>query len=86
MRNLDGTEFVDVSISANDAAVGKSVQEIAPVAPNECIFISIRREAKVLIPHGDTVFQPGDRLTVFVRSKDVAVLQRCLVENGRLDS
>jgi CIC family chloride channel protein len=86
LRNLDGTEFIDVRIGANDAVVGKTVQEIAPAAPNECIFISIRREGQVLIPHGDTVFQPGDQLTVFVRSKDVTVLQRCLVSNDRRNS
>ncbi|MFC1974845.1 chloride channel protein [Chloroflexota bacterium] len=82
LRDLDGTEFIDVVFGANDAVVGKTVQEIAPAAPNECIFISIRRDGQVLIPHGDTVFQPDDQLTVFVRSKDVAVLQRCLVGNG----
>jgi CIC family chloride channel protein len=81
LRNLDGTEFIDMHLSENDAVVGKTVQEIAPAAPSECIFISIRRDGQVLIPHGDTVFQPGDQLTVFVRSKDVAVLQRCLVGN-----
>jgi CIC family chloride channel protein len=81
LRNLDGTEFIDMHLSENDAVVGKTVQEIASVAPSECIFISIRREGQVLIPHGNTVFQPGDQLTVFVRSKDVAILQHCLVGN-----
>jgi CIC family chloride channel protein len=81
LRNLDGAEFIDVHLGESDAVVGKTVQEIASVAPSECIFISIRRDGQVLIPHGDTVFQPGDQLTAFVRSKDVAILQRCLVEN-----
>jgi CIC family chloride channel protein len=81
LRNLDGTEFIDVRIGANDAVVGKTVQEIASLAPHECIFISIRRDGQVLIPHGNTVFQPGDQLTAFVRSKDVAILQRCLGGN-----
>lgn len=78
LRNLDGTEFVDLALQQNDNCVGKTVQELAANLPSECILISIRRDNRVLIPHGDTVFQPGDQITAFIRSKDSEKLHGCL--------
>ncbi len=69
-RNIDGTEFIDVSLANEDSAVGKSILELAPHLPKDAIFVSIRRNDKVLIPHGDTILREGDRITAFVRSED----------------
>lgn len=79
LRNLDGTEFVDLTLQPGDSAVGKNVQQLAASLPDECILISIRRDDRVLIPHGDTVFQPGDHITAFIRSKDAEKLHHCLL-------
>lgn len=70
MQSPEGTEFVELTLSENDPAVGKQLQEIAPALPRECILISIEREGKVLIPHGQTTFQQGDHVTAFLRSDD----------------
>ena len=78
LRNLDGTEFVDITLEADDRAVGKTIQEIASRLPKDSILISIRRDGKVMIPHGNTVLQPGDRITAFVRTNDTGTLFRCL--------
>jgi CIC family chloride channel protein len=78
LRNLDGTEFVDLTLKAGDRAVGQAVQNIASLMPDECILISIRREGRVIIPHGNTIFQPGDHITAFIRSKDAEALHSCL--------
>jgi chloride channel protein, CIC family len=78
LRNLDGTDFVDLTLSADDNAVGKAVQDIAALMPDDCILISIRRDGRVLIPHGDTLFRTGDQITAFVRSKNTEALHRCL--------
>jgi Trk K+ transport system NAD-binding subunit len=82
LRNIDGTEFVDISLQAGDYAVGKSVKDLALKLPEECILISIRRNNRVLIPHGDTRFQPGDQLTAFIRTRDTKKLQGCLRGNA----
>jgi CIC family chloride channel protein len=86
LRNLDGTEFVDITLTVNDRAVGKTIQEIAGLLPKDSILISIRRDGKMLIPHGNTVFQVGDHLTAFVRTQDAEILFRCLKRAGEIDS
>jgi len=78
LRNLDGTEFVDLKLKQGDRAVGQTVEDIACVLPHECILISVRRDGRVLIPHGDTTFQVGDHITAFTRSEDGETLHACL--------
>ena len=78
MRNIDGTEFIDLVLNDESSAVGKSVGELAEKLPNECILISIRRNGKVLIPHGQTELQSGDQITAFIQSKDTEKLYQCL--------
>ena len=78
LYNLDGTEFIDLTLKKNDMAVGKTVQDVAATMPHQCILISIRRNGRVLIPHGNTIFQPEDHITAFVRSNDAESLHQCL--------
>ncbi|MCF6278262.1 MAG: chloride channel protein [Anaerolineales bacterium] len=78
MRNLDGAEFVELVLKDNSPATGKTIGEIACTLPHECILISIRRDGKMLIPHGETQLQAGDQLTAFTRSEDVEMLHKSL--------
>ena len=86
LRNVDGTEFVDITLSQQDCAVGKSVSELAQNLPDDCILISIRRQGRVLIPHGYTTFQPGDHITAFIRSRDSEKLHACLRQGVPIES
>jgi len=78
IRNIDGTEFVELILKEDSPATGKTVGEIANALPHECILISIRREGNLLIPHGNTELRRGDQLTAFIRSKDVEKLYESL--------
>lgn len=78
MRNIDGTEFIDLTLDDNSRAVGKKITEIGALLPNDCILISIRRDGKVLIPHGQTELLSGDQITAFTQSKDVEKVYQCL--------
>lgn len=64
----DGTQFVEFTVSRDSFAVGRRVQDIAGILPDKCILVSISRRGHVLIPHGDTTFEPGDKVTAFVSS------------------
>ena len=75
LRNIDGTEFVEIHLDPDDRVVGRSLQEVAAELPREAILVSVRRRGKVLIPHGDTIFQPGDQVTAFVRSQDIDTIK-----------
>ncbi|MCB9454295.1 MAG: chloride channel protein [Anaerolineaceae bacterium] len=74
----EGTEFVEVTLGQNSPAVGLAVQQLADQLPDECILISITRDNKVLIPHGNTIFKSGDHITAFSRSLDTSRLIHCL--------
>jgi len=78
LDNVDGTEFVVIELGPEDTAVGKTIQELAPNLPHECVLVSIRRDGRLLIPHGDTLLQPGDEITAFIDSDDEAALNSCL--------
>ena len=61
---------MEFSVDFSSFALGKRVQDIAPLLPEKCILVSINRSGHVLIPHGGTVLEEGDRVTAFVSSGD----------------
>ena len=77
-KSPDGTEFIELPLREGDAAVGKTLAEVAKDLPKDCVCVSIRRDGRVIIPHGDTVFQPGDSVTAFVSAKDVEQLFKAM--------
>lgn len=74
LRNLDGTEFVEVVLSEGDASIGQTIQEISRALPQDAILVSIRRDGRVIIPHGTTRFEPGDLVTAFIHTQDIDAL------------
>ncbi len=84
LDNVDGTEFVQIKLGPEDAAVGKTIQELAPGLPHDCVLVSIRRDGRLLIPHGDTRLQPGDEITAFIDDDDKVDLDACL--RGRVEA
>jgi CIC family chloride channel protein len=78
LRNLDGTEFVELTLAEGDRAIGRTIGEIARALPYECVLVSIRRGSAVIIPHGDTVFQAEDHITAFASTSQVQHLHTCL--------
>jgi CIC family chloride channel protein len=80
LRRLDGTEFIEITIPPDAGCVGRTVRELSQALPADAVFVSIRRKnGQVLIPHGDTVIQAGDRITCFASSSAAQALQSCLI-------
>ncbi len=77
-QTAETLEFIEIPVSPQDAVVNKTVQEVAKIMPNDCVLVSIRRDDKVIIPHGDTIFQAGDHITAFTTHEDAEKLFRCL--------
>jgi CIC family chloride channel protein len=65
-------QVLEVDISEEHTFMGKTVKEIAGSLPQDCILVSIRRNNRVIIPHGDTILQKGDHL-VTLASESCAV-------------
>ncbi len=78
LKQQDDTEFVDVYLNADDAVVGQTVQSVAGRLPKDCVLISIEREGRVIIPHGNTIFQSGDHIIAFTRVAQSEQLFDCL--------
>ncbi|MDX1414980.1 MAG: chloride channel protein, partial [Candidatus Promineifilaceae bacterium] len=78
LQQQDETEFVEIYLRAGDPAVGKTLQAIASKLPEDCVLISIERQGRVTIPHGDTIFRVGDHITAYTRHEDAANLFLCL--------
>lgn len=74
--------FVEIHISGDDPVVGKSLSEIAAALPIESVLVSIARDSRLVIPHGNTVFQAGDKVTAFARQTDAQGLIHCFHGNN----
>ncbi|MCA9926494.1 MAG: chloride channel protein [Anaerolineales bacterium] len=80
LRRVDHTEFMEIIIPPNGQAVGKTIADLAPNLPHNCVLVSVRRGGRVLIPHGDTVLQPADMVNVFVSEDDEVQVKDCLTK------
>ena len=67
-------EFVQFEIDDTMPIAGKRIRDLC--LPKECILVSVRRERELIMPHGETVLQTGDRLTALVRQGHQADLQK----------
>ncbi|UCD37948.1 MAG: chloride channel protein [Fidelibacterota bacterium] len=77
-RESESTQVVHIPLSDKDAVVGKTIGEISSLLPADCILVSIERDSKIIIPHGTTTLQAGDRLTAFTRTSAIEELFRSL--------
>jgi CIC family chloride channel protein len=65
LGKLTGTEIIDVEVPSQSPLAHRAVKELK--LPEDCVLVSILRDNRVLIPHGDTLLVPGDRLTALVK-------------------
>ncbi len=72
-----GAEFVELEVTPDMWAAGKRVRELC--LPDECILVSIRRDGQLIIPHGDTLLQPGDRVVALVQQGGLGAFQTALI-------
>ncbi len=87
LRRVDGTEFVEISVTPDAGCVGRTVRELSRVLPADAVLVSIRRRSgQVVIPHGDTVIQAGDRITCFASSTAASSLRSCLLDSISWDA
>ncbi|MCB8966350.1 MAG: chloride channel protein [Ardenticatenaceae bacterium] len=79
LRLVDNTEFLEFQIPVGSPAAHKPLAAMAQNLPHDCVIVSIRRHGSVIIPHGDTVLQPGDLVHTFLRRSDEHQLRCCLL-------
>jgi len=82
VRESDGAEFIEHPLRDEDHAVGLSIRDVAAEAQLDWIIVSVGRAGRTMIPHGDTVLQPGDLLTVLARRDNADEVRRVLSDGG----
>jgi hypothetical protein len=70
------TQFVEGTLAPEAPAAGKRVAEVE--WPRAAVLVSIRREAEVIIPRGDTRLQAGDVVTVLAEREQAEAIRRLL--------
>ncbi len=60
LGKLTGTEFVEIRVDPGSPQAGRQVREV-PLPP-DCLLTTARRGDKVILLHGDTRIQVGDRI------------------------
>ncbi len=71
---FSGAEVLELMIMPHSPLVGRKMSEIP--WPENSLVASIRRGTRLIIPHGDTLLQEGDRLAVVVEPEDKERLYR----------
>ncbi len=70
LAHNDSAGFVEVLLTPDDAAVDRTVLDLSASLPKDCVLVSINRNERVIIPHGNTLLRIGDRITAFVSHED----------------
>jgi CBS domain-containing protein len=55
--------LVEADLAAASPLAGRPVSELA--WPRDCVLVSVTRGDRLIVPRGDVVLQPGDRIAVF---------------------
>lgn len=74
MRSQSGSEVMELVVDKNSLLAGRMVRDIA--LPTQCLLATVRRGHQTMLPRGNTVLQPGDRLTFLAASDTITHLQQ----------
>ena len=78
LGRLTDTEIVEVTIDRDTETVGMPVRALH--LPSHALITSIRRRSDIIIPHGDTLLEPGDQVTMLARTGTAELVTRALLE------
>ena len=70
-------EVLEAEALANSAIVGKPLKDLQ--FPKEALFLCIFRRDEVIIPAGDTVIEPGDRVLILSTGAVIPLVEQALM-------
>ncbi len=82
LRDLAGTDFIEVRVMENADVVGRPVRAVS--WPPHTLLTSIHRDGDLITPEGDTELRVGDTVSAIVHDGHVAEVRELLT--GRPDS
>jgi CIC family chloride channel protein len=81
MEAATGTELVEIVLNASDASVGKQLKDLS--LPSDYVIVSIRRGRRVIVPRGNTLLLPDDRVIALTASHDGSLRKILHEGNGK---
>jgi CPA1 family monovalent cation:H+ antiporter len=70
-------QFIEITVPGNSRVIDKTIAETG--IPRTAVMVSIKREEELIIPRGDTIFQPGDVVTLFCEREYVDSLKELFI-------
>jgi ribosomal protein L19E len=71
------TQFLELTLSDDSAAVGKTIAELA--IPRDAVLVSIQRGEETIIPRGDTALHVGDVVTTLCEHDTIFTVKQILL-------
>ena len=68
--------LVEVTLAEDSPVIGPTIRELD--VPRDATFVAVLREDHVVVPRGDTVFQPGDEVIALVTPDSEDEIRRLL--------
>jgi trk system potassium uptake protein TrkA len=69
-------EFMEAMALETSGIVGRPLKKIS--IPKNTLITSIIHNEEIIIPHGDSIIHPGDRVILFTRQQDVPQIEKLL--------
>lgn len=77
LGRLTDTEIVELPLSSGMRAVGRRIKDLK--LPSQALITSIRRDEQVIIAHGETLLQPGDKMIILTQQGTVGAVREAIV-------
>jgi CIC family chloride channel protein len=74
----ESATLLEIELKVASWPVKKTVAEVAKRLPAGCLVVSVKRDQRILIPRGETRFEPGDKVMAYVLRQDIEALRATL--------
>ncbi len=71
-------EIVDIELSSRSPVVGKRIQDLP--LPSDALIVCLIRQENAVLPHADTVLEPGDSVIALVSAQSEPHLRKVFAE------
>ncbi len=69
-------EAIELNVSKDSNLAGKAIKELK--LPENSLIIAINRKNRNIIPSGDFVIEPEDRMVIFAKKEDLPVIEKMI--------
>lgn len=76
---LRDERFISITVkkgSKTEEIIGKQIKELDEMLPGESLITMVKREGDLIFPHGDTILQAGDELSIIGEKKDIDEIKK----------